>query len=148
MTDREKYIIKIEGELIEVTPDIYYAYFRMERQERGQEEKKQRNSVLSYDALDTGESTGEETIPDLISPSVEEQAIAKEMVESIRRIVEELPRAERELIKAIYYDGKTEKEYADEVGMSQTGVSYRRKKTLSKLKSYLEVLGDFSDYLL
>ena len=48
MADKEKYIIKVEGKLVEVTPDVYDTYFRMERQERGQEEKKQRNEVMSY----------------------------------------------------------------------------------------------------
>ena len=27
-------MIKVGGKLVEVTPDVYYAYFRMERQER------------------------------------------------------------------------------------------------------------------
>lgn len=40
MAEKEVYIIKVEGELVEVSPEVYYAYFRMERQERGQEEKK------------------------------------------------------------------------------------------------------------
>lgn len=39
MADKEKYMIKVNGKLVEVTPEVYYAYFRMERQERGQEEK-------------------------------------------------------------------------------------------------------------
>lgn len=51
MADKEKYMIKIEGKLIEVSLDVYYAYFRMERQERGQEEKKQRNAVVSFDSI-------------------------------------------------------------------------------------------------
>lgn len=29
MADKEKYMIKVEGKLVEVTPDVYYAYFRM-----------------------------------------------------------------------------------------------------------------------
>lgn len=62
MAEKEVYIIKVEGELVEVSPEVYYAYFRMERQERGQEEKKQRNSVVSYDALDSDETVGFETI--------------------------------------------------------------------------------------
>ena len=45
MADKEKYMIKVEGKLIEVTPDVYYAYFRMERQERWQEEKQQEHCV-------------------------------------------------------------------------------------------------------
>ena len=62
MAEKDKYIIKVEGKLVEVTPEIYYAYFRMERQERGQEEKKQQHDVFSYDALDNCETAG-------ISPS-------------------------------------------------------------------------------
>lgn len=42
MAEKDKYIIKVEGKLVEVTPEVYYAHFRMERQERRQEEKKQR----------------------------------------------------------------------------------------------------------
>ena len=34
MADKEKYMIKVGGKLVEVTPDVYYAYFRIERQER------------------------------------------------------------------------------------------------------------------
>ena len=55
MAEKDKYIIKVEGKLVEVTPEVYYAYFRMERQERGQEEKKAYNKVMSYDALDDEE---------------------------------------------------------------------------------------------
>ena len=58
MADKEKYMIKIQGDLIEVSEDVYYAYFHMERQERAQEEKQQRNDVFSYDALDDGEYEG------------------------------------------------------------------------------------------
>ncbi len=55
MADKEKYMIKVEGKLVEVTPEVYYAYFRMERQARSQEEKKAYNKVMSYDALDDEE---------------------------------------------------------------------------------------------
>ena len=69
MADKEKYMIKVNGKLVEVTPEVYYAYFRMERQERGQEEKKAYNQVMSYDALDDedvlGGDAGEE-LPDYL----------------------------------------------------------------------------------
>ena len=54
MAEKENYVIRVEGKLVEVSPEVYYTYFHMERQERGQEEKKQRNAVVSYDALDSG----------------------------------------------------------------------------------------------
>lgn len=137
MADKEKYLIKIQGKLIEVSEDVYYAYFRMERQERTQEEKKQRNEVVSYDALDNGETVGLENMPDMVTPSMEEVAMANEIKERLHRAISLLPKAERELIRAIYFDNKTETTYAREVGMSQTGVSYQRRKILSRLKDLL-----------
>lgn len=143
MADKEKYVIKIQGKLIEVSEDVYYAYFRMERQERWQEEKKQEHGVVSYDALDNGETVGAEAVPDLISPGLEDIAIETEMHNRLHHALEALPRAERELIQAIYFDGLTEKDYAQISGMSQTGVSYRRRKILSKLKMFLDIMGCF-----
>lgn len=143
MANKGRYVIKIQGELIEVSEAVYYAYFHMERQERTQEEKKQRNEVMSYDALDDGDTVGLENIADMSSPSVEDLAVAKELRDRLHYAVEALPKADRELIRAIYFDGRTEKDYAKEAGMSQTGVSYRRRKILSKLKLLLDILGSF-----
>lgn len=139
MADKEKYVIKIQGDLVEVSKDVYYTYFRMERQERTQEEKLQRNSVFSYDALDAGA----ECIVDMTTPSMEEIVMAKELHEKLNRAIAALPRAERELIKAIYFDELTEEKYAKSNGMSQTGVNYRHAKILSKLKLFMNVLGSF-----
>lgn len=143
MAEKDKYIIKVEGKLVEVTPEVYYAYFRMERQERSQEEKKQRNEVLSYDALDNGETVGIEAVPDLTSPSMEERAVPREICEKLHRAVDALPRAERELIQTIYFDGFTEKEYAVSSGLSQQGVSYRLRKILSKLRNFMDFIGSY-----
>ena len=143
MTDKEKYMIKVEGKLVEVTPDVYYAYFRMERQERWQEEKQQGHAVVSYDALDDGETVGVEVVPDLTTPSMEEAVMTREIHEKLHRALDALPKAERELIQAIYFDGFTEKEYAVSSGLSQQGVSYRLRKILSKLRIFMNFMGSF-----
>ena len=143
MSDKEKYIITINEEQIEVTPEVYYAYYRMARQERGQEEKKQRNIVLSYDALDNEETIGEAALADVVSPSLEQLILTKEKYDLLYRAVDTLPRGDRNLIKAIFSDGMTEAQYAAMVGLTQQGVSYRLKKILSKLKMFLEFMGSF-----
>ena len=143
MADKEKYMIKVEGKLIEVTQDVYYAYFRMERQERWQEEKQQGHAVMSYDALDDGETVGVEVVPDLTTPSMEEAVMTREIHEKLHRALDALPKAERELIQAIYFDGFTEKEYAVSSGLSQQGVSYRLRKILSKLRIFMNFMGSF-----
>ena len=143
MADKEKYMIKIQGNLIEVTEDVYYAYFHMERQERTQEEKQKRNDVFSYDALDDGEIVGAESIVDMATPSLEERAITNDLHERLHHAVAALPRSERELIQAIYFEGKTEREYAKQLGCSQNKVFKRRVKILSKLKMFLDFMGSF-----
>ena len=79
MADTEKYMIKVNGKLVEVTLEVYYAYFRMERQERGQEEKKAYNQVMSYDALDDEEKKA----------IIEAKRIAEEEEERKRQELEE-----------------------------------------------------------
>lgn len=143
MAEKEVYIIKVEGKLVEVSPEVYYAYFRMERQERGQEEKKQRNSVVSYDALDSDETVGLETVPDLTAPSLDDQMMMRELRHKLRCAIHALPPGERELIQAIYFEGLSERDYARRKGISQTGVNKRRKKILSKMKTFFDFLGSF-----
>ena len=77
MAEKGKYMIKVEGRLVEVTPEVYYAYFRMERQERGQEEKKAYNKVMSYDALDDQEKRVIDNIPDEAITSMDEIVIQR-----------------------------------------------------------------------
>ena len=119
MADKEKYMIKIQGNLIEVSEDVYYAYFHMERQERWQEEKKQGHEVVSYDALDNGETVGAEAIQDMESPSMEDLAIANELKDRLHHVVAALPKAERELSQAIYFEGVSASDYANQVGVQR-----------------------------
>ena len=140
MAEKDKYIIKVEGKLVEVTPEVYYAYFRMERQERWQEEKLQGHDVVSYDALDNTETVGVEVLPDLSLPSMEEVMMSREIYEKLHRAVEALPKEERDLIHAIYFEGKSEREYARILGISQNSTLKRRRKILSKLKKFMNFL--------
>ena len=143
MADKEKYMIKIQGDLIEVSEDVYYAYFRMDRQERWQEEKKQDHDVVSYDALDNGETVGAEAIQDINSPGMEELVIANELKERLHNIVAALPKPERELIQAIYFEDIPVSDYAKRVGLSHRGINKQRKRILSKLKMLLDIMGSF-----
>ena len=143
MADKEKYIIKVEGKLVEVTPEVYYAYFRMERQERWQEEKKWEHGVVSYDALDNGTTVGAEAMPDPMAPDMEEWIFAQDMNDRLHHAIAALPKAERELIQDLYFKGVSERDYAKKVGISQRAANKRRRKILSKLRLLLNVIGSF-----
>ena len=143
MADKEKYMIKIQGNLIEVSEDVYYAYFRMDRQERWQEDKKQDHDVVSYYALVNGETVGAEAIQDMNSPGMEELVIANEFKEWLHNVVAALPKPERELIQAIYFEDIPVSDYAKRVGLSHRGINKQRKRILSKLKMLLDIMGSF-----
>lgn len=132
MAEKKYYIPTPQGP-IEVPYDVYHAYWQMARQERAQEEKERYHGTYSYDALDSNEMLGMESIPDLDSPSVEELALAKVIIDWLRRCITLLPEGERELIQALYYDGMSEREYGRQLGISQKAVNNRRRKALNAL---------------
>ncbi len=143
MAEKEHYIIGVKGKLVEVTPEVYYAYYRMKRQEEWQEEKKKDHNVMSYDALDTDDFVGLETIPDTDSPGVEEIVSEKDLKERLHQALEKLSQPEKELIQAIYVEGVTEREYAERYGISQMGANKRHRKILSKLRILMNIIGSF-----
>lgn len=69
MAEKEAYVIRVQGRVMEMTPEVYYTYFHMERQEREQEEKMRRNAVLSHDTLDNETLIGLESMTNQISVS-------------------------------------------------------------------------------
>ena len=79
MSENKKYVVKIKGDLVEVTPEQYYAYYGEDRRERAQKEKKIRNKVMSYDALDTTDRVGLDTMRDTTTPSMDELTIQEEL---------------------------------------------------------------------
>lgn len=139
MAEKERYVINIQGRLIEVSEDVYYAYFRMERQERWQEEKKMEHKVMSYDSLDDHEMLGIENVVDVTAPTLEEIAEVHELRDRVRHAVELLPKAERELIRAIYYEELTERDVAEREGVSQNKVFKQRQRALAKLRLRLDI---------
>ena len=84
---------------------------------------------------------GESGLQDVVTETMETITLANELRNQLHRCIAALPKAERELIHAIYFEGMTEAEYASKANMTQSGISRRRKKTLSKLKKLLNIMG-------
>lgn len=137
MAEKKGYIIRIQGTLVEVTEEVYLAYFRMDRQARGMEEKDRYNNTAQYDALDTDEMLGVESLKDTDAVPVEDAAIAHMMAEKLRNCLMALPEAERRFIFQRYWEGRSQVELATKYGTSQQVLSYREKQILAKLKILL-----------
>ena len=117
------------------------AYYKMDRRERYLEERDRDNGVVSYNTIDSQGIDGESGLQDVVTETMETITLANELRNQLHRCIAALPRAERELIHAIYFEGMTEAEYASKANMTQSGISRRRKKTLSKLKKLLNIMG-------
>ena len=130
MTNREKYFIKIGDALVEVTKEVYEAYYSVERHMRTLDEKDARNGTVLYSNLDTKKTLGVEMLRDLTAESVED--------ERLHKCLSHLPESDQQLIRAIYFEDLSEREYARQVGLSQKGVNKRKHKILKKLRKMVK----------
>ena len=137
MADK-KYYIRVPEALVEVSEDVFRTSRYMDRHFQTLEEKDARNRVFSYDALDTEDMLGAELFPDPSSPNIEDQVIASVMAAKLRRCIALLPEEDRKLIRAIYYEGASEKDTGKLFGISQRAVSKRLHQILRKLQILID----------
>ena len=128
----------IINQLINVSEEVYLTYYRMRSRERYLDQKDIRNGKVLYSNLDSDETTGEEGIPDLGAESVEDAAIRKVMADKLHQCLDLLPAHERELLKEIYFNEKSEVQIAKEMGMLQRTLNYRKHNILKKLQEMMK----------
>lgn len=68
----------------------------------------------------------------------EEEAEHNIMIEMLLSLFQELSMEEQALIKAIYFDGLSEREYAARLGVYPNAVHKRKCKILEKLKKLMK----------
>ena len=137
MADK-KYYIRVPEALVEVSEDVFKTSRYMDRHFQTLEEKDARNRVFSYDALDTEDMLGAELFPDPSSSNIEDQVIASMMAAKLRWCIALLPEEDRKLIRAIYYEGVSEKDTGKLFGISQRAVSKRLHQILQKLQILID----------
>ena len=139
MAEGKECYIRVRGTLVAVTPDVYHVCHQTKRQAKTLYEKDERNNLVSYDGMDTEDTLGEETIPDLSTPSVEDIVLDRLHKEKLRLCLPMLTKEEWSLVYALYYEEKTEREYAGTLGISQNAVNKRRHKVLAKLRYLMKI---------
>lgn len=148
--------IKIDGEQIPVTEEVYRAYKRpawaeRKRQERSKRcvisngkdgtkrctddcskcDKQRTGSVLSLNKfIDDGY---EITDPVDLAEFVADKLLLEQLVSAL----DELGPDERSLINALFYKERTERDYAAEIGISNQAVGKRKHKVIEKLRGIM-----------
>lgn len=138
MAEKKEYQIKVQGQLVPVTEEVYLTYYRMKRRELHLEEKDTAHGVFYYSALDTEETNGEDAIPDRTSPRVEDMVMDKLIAEKLHQCLSQLTKEEQELIFTLFFQNKSEHQLAAETGIPRMTLHDRKVKILRTLKKLME----------
>ena len=133
----DRLFLPLHGMLMEVTKDFYDDFYRDKRRQKYITARSIANGDVSYDALDTDEFNGEDTLVDP-DEDIAEQVAQKMMIEKLRRVLPLLSEDEQLLIQRHYFDGISETELAAIYGITQQGISKRIGRIREKLKKLLE----------
>jgi RNA polymerase sigma factor (sigma-70 family) len=137
MSKKDLYI-KINGELISVSEEVYLTYYRMESRARYLDRKDILHGKVLYSNLDTNETTGEEGISDLGAENVEDAVVRRIMSDKLHQCLARLSAQERELIIEIFFNEKSESQLAKELGTHHQTINYRKQRILKKLQKMLK----------
>ena len=140
------WIIRIDGRDIPVSKEVYQAYAQGNRKERYMFDERPAITVLSMEKLAEDEVredyVGVPCTPsclEIILRQEEELAWEKKKAMLLPALLS-LTDEERSLITKLFYDGYTQTELAQELGVNQATVSRRRDAILKKLKRAVEKL--------
>ncbi|WP_242960155.1 sigma-70 family RNA polymerase sigma factor [Drancourtella sp. An12] len=146
--DKKK--IWIHGQFIEVTDEVYTAYMKDDRKIRyfendlktGRTVKDKDGNIKQIlpsreDSLDRLMEDNAQQFPDS-HESVEDIVIQKISTEKLHMALLRLPKKDQELIYALFYEEKTERAYAKQIGVSPSTVHRRKEEIIKKLKKYLK----------
>lgn len=141
--------IWVEGNLIEVTGEVYEAYVKGDRKIRYFEMdlKTEKISVKENDrvaVIPSREDSLERLMEDNAeqfaddSENVEELAIRKVVYETLYKALDKLTKEEYSLVFALFFENKTEREIATLMGITQPAIHKKKTKILKKLKNILK----------
>ena len=147
--NNKQFFISINGEQIEVTKEVYLTYYRSKRRDRYYERdiktetpiRDRDGHIIGYapareDSLDRLIEAGEDFAAE--QESVEDTAIRRLMSDKLHKALDKLSGSDRALIDALYFQGMTERKYADISGIPQKTINDRKNRTLIKLRKILE----------
>lgn len=140
MSIRERYLIPIQGILVEVSEEVYTEFYRSDRRERYLVEKDRENGVFSYHSIFARSPSAEGGIADPQAAALEERYAEQTRLHNLDRCISYLLRSERELVIAIFYEGLKPSEYANRIGMTKRGVNKKKKRILLKMRRIMEYL--------
>lgn len=133
----DKRFVFLHDCLMEVSESFYTDFYRDKRRQKYLDECAVQCGTISYDMLSTDDFNGEDILIDH-NVDVAEEVAERMMMEKLKQSIDLLSDADRELIKALYFEGISEREYAQRMGVYHNAIHKRKIRILENLKKILE----------
>ena len=142
----KRYILTIfntvtqRNEEIEVDEEVYHLFRRTGWNIRGNDRSFFAHEIQMSGMIGSQDGAYENFREFLNIRDVPENIVLKEMeYQALYHAVTALPKADRRLVRALFYEGKTEQECAQELGISRQAVHQRKARILGELKKFLKI---------
>ena len=134
---KRRRFLPLHGMLMEVTLEQYKDFYKERRRQKYLYERSRENRDISIDMFTTEQFNGADI---LVSEGmdIEEQVTYKLLLDKLHSCLPLLTDEEQELIYALFFGEKTEREWSAETGIPQKTINNRKRKILLKLKALLE----------
>ncbi|MDY4279316.1 MAG: sigma-70 family RNA polymerase sigma factor [Faecalicoccus sp.] len=148
--DDNKRKLWVNGQFIEVSEEVYQVYMQGDRKMRYFEtDLKTERTMLAEDGtvqriIPSREDSLDRLMDDNArqfsdaSESVEDAVLRKMAEDELHRALEKLTDEEYALVYALFFEGKTERAYAKELGVAQVTVHKKKQRILKMLKEILK----------
>ena len=128
-------VIYVDGVEVTVSDEVYEAYASMDRRERYLEEREGNEKPLSFETLlEQGYSENAlcstENLEDIVSNKL--------LFKKLMTVLENLDMVDQEMIRAVFFDGLSMREYAKRIGVYPRAVVYRMERLLKTLRNKLQ----------
>lgn len=137
-TYKKKKFIKLDDILLEVSKKDYEIIEYEEQRQKYLDRVARKMNLISYDH----ESENGVALKNIISnpiDNVEANFERKNEIEKLRLALLQLSEEEYKLIKALFFENKTLREYAAIVGKHYTTIQDKRDRILEKLKKFIKI---------
>ena len=133
---RDHYYIIMEGQKIEVSREVYYAWYGGERQERYQKERQAKFGVSTFSGMGEEDSDVLEILP--ANGNTEEEVEKAEQLQLLHTALQSLSEDERQLLDDIFFKEIPVSQIAKREGVYENSIRWRRDAALKKLRKSFE----------
>ena len=125
--------------LLEVSEDEYKCYYAEIERSRYSKKILKKLQTVSIEQLNSNDSIENKQVIADNSENIENKIERKLELEQLKNALMKLDDNEYKLVRALFFEEKTVREYANIIGINYGTIQYRKKVILKKLKKMLKI---------